>query len=477
MNLTKLEPLELLHFDGNFLEYPYWRSHFKACILDHQAISASEKVLRLKSCLASEPLGMIQHKPATPQGLLEAMKILDEAYGSEDFKEDRYYHMFNQIKDVQKYDLKNLQALDNTLEMIKSENPSPNPCDVIWVREFIQCLSDKLQFKFRYFRAENDLPRTIPICQDFLKPRLKALREMQYCSEAKLSKPISNQTSTEEDRVVYQVNLTGNSQKPRKSNCICCHKDKHKLEKCKKFNSMSRNERANFASEKNICFACLDGTHEQGDCKESPGCVICHKANHHTLLHIESKAFSHMTTSVNPGLFSHMACIEPVVTPDIVSAPRIADGGEEVHIVKKLETETKTSGRPMGRLIQESTSWQTYHQVQQDQLRNPNPEIHKSEQLCVKSKESIVPRMKEFVNNHCINPKNKITLNLIAQIILVICTVLALVKTCPNIRSKENPNYGPCTKLFEWCLSQTPNPFSPPTNLFSTGETFRDKFC
>ena len=335
---TKLPPLKLLFFNGNPLDYKQWRNHFESCVLSNPTMPVSEKAMRLRTCLGAEPLGMIQYKSATQAGLQESMAKLDEEYGSEEIQDERYHHMFQRVTGAKETELDNLQLLMNTLEAIESENPRGIPYELTWVKEFMDRLSSKMQYEFRLYRAKYSRPKTIQVCKEFLKPRIKALRELKQDFVASKSTslkttggygPYVHATQVEQEvppiassdqfyvepeeeyegsAVVMMTNEQSNqaSANPKVernkdiSLCTCCGKEKHRLFHCSRFKEMKRDDRAKFLLGKSICFSCLDGIHKSEVCVKPQGCLVCHLKSHHTLLHRDFRpnTFQNRNTAV-----------------------------------------------------------------------------------------------------------------------------------------------------------------------------------
>ena len=139
------------------------------------------------------------------------------------------------------------------------------------------------------------------------KSRITASKyRLDLAKEKSYNKGSSNMTRKQHDIVREKVSTfatnilhTGENVK-HEHNCFCCIGTCRYIENCKKFKTMTLEDRLRLVSKLQLCYHCLKGKHFSKDCRKPKACTVSDcKHKYHILLHHWVKYTDHTATIVS----------------------------------------------------------------------------------------------------------------------------------------------------------------------------------
>jgi len=352
-----LPRLQLPRFAGDPLEWPAFISLFK-CLVHDQPITDTQRMTHLQRTLDGDAKklisGMLNHGHMYKTALTE----LEEHFGNEEAVARAYLRTIFDHPRVTDDNFLALRSFYNTLHVAVSTlnnlNYSNDLAATDNLRRAVGKLPESLKQQWGERKVEM-MPRrsTLVDFDEWLRARVRAKAavadnptrgQARTNASGRLNQPAAskgrsnanvyqprasllttnvnkrNASSAEEPKTTVPTSNASPSNRQSKDTktynseeCPVCQQ-KHSIEKCERFKSMSVNERAKLAKEKTLCFFCLKSTeHIARFCKRTTRCDVgdCNK-RHHPLLHGADPVFAG-TSSVSYGDATTLLQIVPIV--------------------------------------------------------------------------------------------------------------------------------------------------------------------
>lgn len=167
---------------------------------------------------------------------------------------------------------------------LKNLNQPVNHWDMI----LISVLSKKLDaFTNRAFQIDRDTSKlpTLTEFLEYLETRATALETAGGTSRG-VNTFYSNHVQLEKNEY----------------SCVFCKPSGHKLYNCRKFKTLSVNNRISFVDKNKICRMCLNS--HIGKCKSKFRCQVCHK-EHNSLLYLDKSSLQVNTLKLTQGFIAN----------------------------------------------------------------------------------------------------------------------------------------------------------------------------
>ncbi|XP_054089198.1 uncharacterized protein LOC128922505 [Zeugodacus cucurbitae] len=290
----ELEKLKIPAFYGDIKEWANFYNVFQDMVHNNEQLSSSEKMLRLRLSLKGEAARLIQHLQVSTRNYEAAWSLLKQRY---DNKRILFTTQWDRILDQPNINSDNAesvrQLLDTTnecLNAIESLGISTEEADPFIARIIVRKL-DKEGLKL----YEQTVKKTREIQQ------LSDIRDL-LDQHFQTLKAVADKERVYSHRKQYMFKADDTVTYPRQQNkqmCVYCKIVGHTLAQCKRFRSISTNDRLKYVKDNKICHRCLN--HKWAEiCYCKINCKRCSR-NHHDILHNETeeskKAMSTKTTS------------------------------------------------------------------------------------------------------------------------------------------------------------------------------------
>ena len=307
-SMSRLPVPEPTIFSGEPIQYPDWKSSFRA-LIDRKNLPSSEKMYYLKRYVSSSAKEAISglFLQNSSEAYERAWKILDERFGhpfiitkayrdrlqrwpkigARDHQGLRKFADFLTSVEVATQVIQGLYVLNDYIENQKLLSKLPDWLISRWNREANKCLREEKTYPdFKIFvtsiTAEADLIcNPISSCNAVKEAEVfDNVRKGQRAKDFRENKTNFSAKTTEESPKVQNGNLTP---QPK---CTFCKKTDHQLDACLKFQTEVLQNRITFVKENRLCFGCLKKGHASKDCRKRLTCTTCNK-KHPTCLHAD----------------------------------------------------------------------------------------------------------------------------------------------------------------------------------------------
>lgn len=280
-----IRPLRLEQFTGEFSDWHHFDARFKAVIDEHATFKPSQKLQYLIDSLSSGPKNLIAHLPLNDASYPIARKILNDRYNN---PRRQISHRCQQlitlteVKDLKPQSLRSFMddfnVHFNALKLTLPEDVSVT--DAFFTSFILNKLSAALKLKFEESLSDSvEFPKLDDLTT-FLT-RLAVTHENTSTSPS-----CSLQSSAlcrAKDREPRPTSLIATNN----STCPCCKEKYHNLILCKRFLSLSPQQRFSIVKSNNQCINCFRN-HPTSTCTVLMRCKQCN-LRHHTLLHFDNE--------------------------------------------------------------------------------------------------------------------------------------------------------------------------------------------
>ena len=259
-------------FSGHLQDWITFKDTFLSLVGNSTTIPNIQKFHYLLSAISGDARKVIQHIPASEQGLTVAWEILVDRYENERLIINTHIDNIMKLPSLATENTNQLyQIVDTTkcnLEALKALKQSTDTWDLMIIYILVHKLDNKTKREWELHISNNKLP-TLQQLYIFLEHRCNALESVS-------TRPKTNEQRQTSDRKTSQSYLSV------KLKCEVC-KDSHPTSQCSTFKQLSNEEKYKIVKNNKLCINCLSNKHMITDC-HSHGCNICGKW-HHTLLH------------------------------------------------------------------------------------------------------------------------------------------------------------------------------------------------
>ncbi|XP_004521657.1 uncharacterized protein LOC101451129 [Ceratitis capitata] len=270
--------MDLPTFSGDSTEWKGFYDAFSALVDTNIALSESQKLHYLRSCLKGDALKIVN-----------GFKICDANYSEEwDLLKSRYKVLrvivevhFRAMAEIRKASNDTAEAIKTVFDAfqqhIRELKAIGRPVE-FWDDWLVHEIVSRLAFETRKqweLSLLNDDPPTFEQLSTFLEIRCRSLSMLP-------TPTTSSAAPTKLAKVFHTLSDT---------NVICCIycNGSHKIYSCEKFRILDSNAKSSFVKESKACINCLSTGHYKAQCNSTSVCRICQK-RHHTLLHVNANA-------------------------------------------------------------------------------------------------------------------------------------------------------------------------------------------
>ena len=274
----KLPKIDVPTFNGDIMNWRNFWEQYEVSIHSRTHLSDPEKLTYLRQSLKDSPARhVIEGLSGSGSDYEEAIRCLQNRYDKPRLLHQAHVRAILEAPIVKDGSGKELRRLHDVcsqhLRGLKAMKYDPSGA---FVTSLIETkLDPTTMFEWqRHSQEETDVPHYMQILE-FLDLRARAseatLREVQ-------KRQSSNVPARTNMRTTYMTSVD--------TSCIICGGSKHPVYACKKFKSMSTEQRTDVAKGHQLCFNCLRPGHFRPQCTSEQRCLKCRKS-HHSLLHGE----------------------------------------------------------------------------------------------------------------------------------------------------------------------------------------------
>lgn len=297
---TRLPEIPLPSFSGDFNYWPTFRDRFSALVGDRTDIPKIDKMQHLIGCLHGSASDAIRNIPVAEANYELAWSTLSSRFHRPRLVANALIDKLIGAPVLSQETLRDLDSFVSTfaenIALLKALNIEDLGSFILFSLAF-RCLPASTRKLF-----ESSTPPDFPSVNDlltFVQSRVSILEvagdypnkannrsQLTPHGNAFAKKPFLKPAST--SLVISKPsNFKGDS-------CLNC-RGRHAINECRKFASMSVEDRNRWVRNNSICYTCLSPNHWANKCSSRLRCDICAK-KHHTLLH----GFSAQHSSESP---------------------------------------------------------------------------------------------------------------------------------------------------------------------------------
>ncbi|XP_077301712.1 uncharacterized protein LOC143922362 [Arctopsyche grandis] len=302
-NVTNLCPLNVPNFTGTQESWGEFRDMFISLIHNNSDLNNISKLAYLKKSLQGSAMQVIQGLENTEENYTIAWELLVERYNhSRMIIKTKINSMFN-LRAIQRENYTDLRHLIDEITInIRTLQTMGQPIKH-WDSILICIVLSKLPLRMQ-IEWENTLPNKDMPAYDSLKNFLENRCSVLQSIDASNSKPVYQNNNDFSVRTYNRQ--TRNFESIKKKRCHFCDRE-HFTASCPILTKQTPLERRRSATEKKLCFRCLNSGHMWENCHSKFTCKDCNRA-HHTLLHIPQTSIVEETnfspqTYTNIGTF------------------------------------------------------------------------------------------------------------------------------------------------------------------------------
>ena len=292
-------------FSGDQQKYEDWKNTFDVFV-GSEDIPEKYKMIQLRSCLAGEPLKMVERYSPTEAGYSKARSELDRKYGGTGRRIRYQLEEIRQMKPVRQGSHRDLEDLADRVQSLVT-NLEEHGCagDLTSISAYYILVQEKLPASYlksykRWLQAQKETD-SFTLFASWLSDEAMWERDAQEMTGAgsshrqpeerrKSAKPKHDERQGESvHKKVFSARSGSQNKENARKRCIYCSGN-HKLELCPMFRQWTVGSRYHFCKSRGVCFRCLSGIHHGRSCRQYLGCSVAScGGNHHTLLHAEAK--------------------------------------------------------------------------------------------------------------------------------------------------------------------------------------------
>ncbi|XP_076247964.1 uncharacterized protein LOC143187623 [Calliopsis andreniformis] len=271
-------------FSGDSRKWRHFEDLFTAGVKNNQRLCDAQRLQYLNACLEGEALATIAEFEIADRNFSEAWDALKKRFGNPRTIITQLLETLRKLRMIKKGDLPSFQQVTvswrQTLAALKRlGRPTKEWSDVlvILIKEKLEAA---LQWEWEMsIQSDTDFP-SFDDMMKFLDGQERALvaLEHQRCNAKAEVTPKSR---------IRQHNAVVENAPPTPEKCVFCEQP-HVVATCKKFKTLSPEQRFQYMKNNQYCINCLASTHTVTHCRTSMSCKQCN-GRHHTILHFDTQ--------------------------------------------------------------------------------------------------------------------------------------------------------------------------------------------
>uniref|UniRef100_A0A2S2P1X6 Integrase catalytic domain-containing protein n=1 Tax=Schizaphis graminum TaxID=13262 RepID=A0A2S2P1X6_SCHGA len=282
-----LPKIELPKFDGDVIQWCYFRDMFRSLVHENKSISNIERYHYLISCLSGPALTVVKSVPLTSDNYDIAWKALHDCYENPRLLATAHLDKLFSFSPLKTESAMSLSAFLNTFRENVAAITALGIQDISGFLLFYmgaRVLDAETRRLYEASISQTAIPNLDGLL-NFVSERCKILDNINICSDKperldKISKKVKNVKSGKSSFATLAS--------PKSSKCLCCQHD-HMLYRCFVFKRKPVLDRRKFVTDKSLCFICLASGHTANKCTTTYTCRKC-EGRHNTMLHLPSES-------------------------------------------------------------------------------------------------------------------------------------------------------------------------------------------
>jgi len=286
---SRLPEIPLPSFNGDFNYWPTFRDRFSALVGDRTDIPKIDKMQHLIGCLQGPAADAIRNIPVSTDNYDLAWSTLLSRFHRPRLVANG---LIDKLLNAPMSSQETLSDLNNFVSTFSENIALLNALKIKDLGSFIvfsmafRCLPASTRKLF-----ESSTPSEFPSVTElltFVQSRVAILEIAGDHQKRSNNRPQStSQSSALVKRVPFKSTTTSlvisKPSSSKNDSCPNC-RGKHTITDCRKFASLSVEDRNNWARENGVCYTCLSTNHWANKCHSRLRCETCSR-KHHTLLH------------------------------------------------------------------------------------------------------------------------------------------------------------------------------------------------
>jgi len=282
-----LPKIELPKFDGDVIQWCYFRDMFRSLVHENKSISNIERYHYLISCLSGPALTVVKSVPLTSDNYNIAWKALHDCYENPRLLATAHLDKLFSFSPLKTESAASLSAFLNTFRENVAAITALGIQDISGFLLFYmgaRVLDAETRRLYEASISQTAIPNLDGLL-NFVSERCKILENINICTD----KPeMVDKTSKKVKGVKSGKSSFATISSPKSSKCLCCQHD-HMLYRCFVFKRKPVLDRRKFVTDKSLCFICLASGHTANKCTTTYTCKIC-EGRHNTMLHLPTES-------------------------------------------------------------------------------------------------------------------------------------------------------------------------------------------
>lgn len=291
-------------FDGTYSKWTNFRDDFLTMVHENSSYNEGMKFKLLTSYLKGKALNVIKREFGPilrAKNYQDIWKKLNSRYNHKRSLVYSYFHSLFYQPVAEKENADNLREIyDITFDSITSLKGFDLKTEE-WGDILVFLVHSKLPLRTKELWDEHlgksDVLPKFDDLMEFLDTRCRTLEEIEMTKKTfnmfNSKKPSTSTRKVSTFQSLVSEPKSENSQfKKKGKECKCCNKGVHGLRKCKKFQSLSVEDRKALVLSLGYCLSCLSFSHQIAECPSSGRCYKCSQKHNTLLCHVSSTSQS-----------------------------------------------------------------------------------------------------------------------------------------------------------------------------------------
>ncbi|XP_043220281.1 uncharacterized protein LOC122380842 [Amphibalanus amphitrite] len=332
---SSLPKITLDEFDGSPLEWPRWSGLFQALVHDNGALSDTERLTYLQSCLTGEAREAVRGLLCDGNMYEEALKELDMQFGDPRAVVTATLDGVLKHHSIKENDVESLmrfsRALHAAVSVLSARGFEADLAAVTNLDQVLEKLPRSLAWQWGQVELKMAPRRpTLGDVDQWLRPLVLAgRRALSVSRQREVMMPRTQRVAPAEPagrrRGSSQRTTLATATATEPAPCPACDGEAHNLDCCPVFKAMAPVDRLQLARDNRRCYRCLGESHWASRCRKK---LICGengcRGKHHPLLHVPDHSSRRSEEQDAPALAADQPRSVMATALDATSGPRKA---------------------------------------------------------------------------------------------------------------------------------------------------------